>query len=212
MAKPRTPIGTFGRITFVVRSAGKVGARTRFRDWDGGLRRVQATGDSRNAAERTLKAKLAERTAVQPQFTKLTPDSRYAALVDYWLEDMALEGRLTISTQQTYERNMRNLVLPAFAELSLREIGVARCDLFLKHMARKSYSRARQSRVVLRLSLGLAVRYEILVRNPMDHVSRLYRPARTPTALTPVEVNAVRAAIRYWERGRPRPAQSPTGS
>ncbi|CAN5712889.1 hypothetical protein BH24ACT15_BH24ACT15_33360 [soil metagenome] len=50
MAKPRTPIGTFGRITFVVRAAGKIEARTRFRDWDGGLRLVQATGESRNAA------------------------------------------------------------------------------------------------------------------------------------------------------------------
>ncbi|CAN5712753.1 hypothetical protein BH24ACT15_BH24ACT15_33350 [soil metagenome] len=148
---------------------------------------------------------------MQPQFTTLTPDSRYAALVDYWLADMELEGRLTISTQQTYERNMRNLVLPAFAELSLREIGVARCDSFLKHMARKSYNRARQSRVVLQLSLGLAVRHEILIRNPMDHVSRLYRPATTPTALTPVEVNAVRAAIRHWEQGQSTSGPKPDG-
>lgn len=180
MAKPRTPIGTFGAIEFRLTDSGRVEARTRFRDWDGRLRRVQATGPTRNAAERKLKAKLVERSLVQPQFTSLTPDSRYTALADYWLEDMELEARLTISTQQTYERNMRNLVLPPFGELSLREVGVARCDSFIKRLARKSYNRARQARVVLKLSLGLAVRHEILVRNPMDHVSRLYRPATTP--------------------------------
>ena len=97
---------------------------------------------------------------------------------------------------------MRTLVMPTFKDLTLREIGVARCDHFLKHLAKQSYNRAKQARVVLRLALGLAVRHEVLHRNPMDHVSRLRRPVSTPNALTPAEVNAVRAAIAYWEAGR----------
>lgn len=51
------------------------------------------------------------------------------------------------------------------------------------------------------LAFGLAVRHEVLPRNPMDHVPRLRRPPSTPTALSAVEVNAVRAAIAHWERG-----------
>jgi len=94
---------------------------------------------------------------------------------------------------------MRTLVLPAFEHLTLREIGVARCDHFLKQLARQSYNRAKQARVALRLALGLAVRHEVLPRNPMDHVSRLRRPASTPNALTPAEMNAIRAAIAFWE-------------
>jgi hypothetical protein len=83
---------------------------------------------------------------------------------------------------------MRTLVLPAFADLSLREIGVARCDSFLKHLARQSYNRARQARVVMRLAFALAVRHEILVRNPMDHVSALRRPpAQSPPSSAPNE-------------------------
>lgn len=205
MGRPRTPIGTFGEVRYAT-SNGKVQARTRYRDWDGKLRQVQATGPTRTAAARALKAKLAHRVAVAPVDTTLTADSDFAELVDYWLDDLDLEGRLASSTRNSYERNMRTLVLPAFAELSLREIGVARCDSFLKHLARRSYNWARQARVVMRLAFALAVRHEILSRNPMDHVSRLRRPPSTPTALTPAEVDAVRAAIRFWEQG-----QSPTG-
>lgn len=59
---------------------------------------------------------------------------------------------------------------------------------------------------MLRLALGLAVRHEVLPRNPMDHVSRLRRPQTTPNALTPIEVNVIRNAIAFWETGL-----SPTG-
>ncbi|WP_370324569.1 tyrosine-type recombinase/integrase [Euzebya sp.] len=211
MGRPRTPIGTFGAISTRTRPSGLVEARTRYRDWDGTLRTVQASADSRTAAERALKAKLAERSAVQPQFTTLTADSSFEELVDYWLDDLDLEGRLAVSTRQSYERNMRNLVLPVFAPLALREIGVARCDAFLKHLAKRSYNRARQARVVMRLAFSLAVRHEVLPRNPMDNVAQLRRPPSTPTALTPAEVNAVRAAIRFWEEGQSASGPRPDG-
>jgi hypothetical protein len=44
--RPRTAIGTFGGFTFVSAPNGKVRARVRYRDDDGQLRLVQATGDS----------------------------------------------------------------------------------------------------------------------------------------------------------------------
>lgn len=201
MAKPRIPIGTFGEIGFRNGGAGKVVARTRYRDWDGALRQVQATATSKAAAERKLKSKLAERQLLQPSFTSITADSGFGALVDYWLEDLALEGHLAPSTLESYEWYMRNLVLPAFKDLTLREIGVARCDRFLKQLARDSYNKARQARAVMRMAFALAVRHEVLPRNPMDHVSKLRKPPSDPTALNAVEVNAVRAAIAHWELG-----------
>jgi integrase len=54
---------------------------------------------------------------------------------------------------------------------------------------------------VLRLALELAVRHEVLLRNPMDHVSRLRREPHIPDALTAPEVNVIRAAIARWESG-----------
>ena len=53
--------------------------------------------------------------------------------------------------------------------------------------------------MVLRLALELAVRHEVLPRNPMDHVSRLHREPHVPAALMASEVNVIRAAIAQWE-------------
>ena len=181
--------------------SGQFMARAIYRDWDGQGRHVQATGNTAKAAERALKGKLADRNQVQPTNGYLTPDSPFTALVTYWLDDMGAEGRISKTTRNLYERNMRTLVLPVFQFLTLREIGVVRCDQFIKQMAKLSYSRAKQSRVVLRLALELAVRHEILPTNPMDHVARLHREPHIPDALTAVEVNQIRAAIADWEAG-----------
>jgi hypothetical protein len=64
---------------------GKVEARTRYRDYDGKLRQVQARGTSPAGATRALKAKLAERIEVSPLDTPLTADSSFTNLVEYWL-------------------------------------------------------------------------------------------------------------------------------
>lgn len=200
MARPRTPIGTYGTISIRRQRSGRYAARTRYRDWDGKSREVQSTGTTRPAAERALKKKLAERSLFHPGFTGMSADSAFTALVEYWLDDMELEDRLSCTTRQLYERNMRTLVLPFFQDVTLREIGVARCDYFLKQLAKQSYNRARQARVVLRLALDLAVRHEILPRNPMDHVSRLRRPTRSPDVFTWDEITAIRSAIRDWEK------------
>lgn len=209
MGRPRTPIGTFGIIATRIHPSGNHVAKARFRDSDGKNRLVQATGSSRSAAERKLKKKLAERSLYQPGFNGMSADSPFPELVVYWLEDMEIEDRLSRTTRNLYERDMRSLVLPAFKDLTLREIGVARCDYFLKHLAKRSYSRAKHARVVLRLALALAVRHEILPRNPMDHVSRLHRKKSIPDAFTIDEVQQIRAAIKAWESRRilagPRP-------
>lgn len=123
----------------------------------------------------------------------MTADSPVPALVSYWLEDMDLEDRLSTTTRLLYERNMRTLVLPFFKDVTLREIGVARCDYFLKQLAKQSCNRARQARVVLRLAL--AVRHDVLPRNPMDHVSRFRRPVRASDIFSWDELKAIRA----WE-------------
>ena len=211
MSRPRLTIGTFGDVGFQTAPNGRVTARARYRDWDGKSRLVQTTGDTKRSAEQTLKARLAERSLFQPSGIGLTADSPFPDLVAYWLEDLDLEDRLSKTTRQLYERNMRTLVMPVFKDLTLREIGVARCDNFLKQLAKQSYNRAKQARVALRLAFELAVRHEVLPRNPMDHVSRLRKPPSTPNALTPAEVNAIRAAITYWEAGRSPSGPKPDG-
>ena len=95
MARPRTPIGTFGKISHRRLGKGRCEARARYRDWDGVLRAVQCTGPTQAAAELALKRKLSERSLFQPGFIGLSADSRFSALIDYWLEDMEIEDRLS---------------------------------------------------------------------------------------------------------------------
>lgn len=193
-------MGTFGQIWFEPAPGGRVKARARYRDEDGVLRRVQATGATERAAERNLKVVLSRRTYVSTA-GELTPDSSFGQLVAVWLADLDLEGRLAPSTRDLYERNMRQLVLPAFEHLALREITVSKVDRFLKAQRQRSYSIAKQSKVVLSLAFGLAVRYEAMARNPVRETARLRRPSSQASALTVAQVQAIRRAVADWRRG-----------
>jgi len=211
MARPRTPIGAFGQISFSDMPNGRVQARTRFRDDDGKVRRVAANGSSRPAAERRLKVALTQRTT-RSSFAELTPDSTFTRLVELWLEDLDLEGKVAESTRALYERNMRQLVLPAFENYALREISVSRVDRFIKALAKnKSYSTAKQARTVLSLVFGLAVRYDAIVRNPVRDAVRLRKPPTEARALTVDEIEGIREAVRGWRRGSGLPGPPPDG-
>jgi len=193
MARPRTPIGTSGEIYYEKTPAGRFRAFARFRDHEGQLRRVQTTGVSQQAAARRLKALLAERAEQRFGRGELSGSSSFGHLVEVWLEDLDLEGKLAPSTRALYERNMRQLVLPAFEHFVLREITVRKVDQFIKTLAaRKSHSTAKQARTVLSLAFGLAVRYEAIHRNPGR--VRLRKPPSTAMALTVDQVEAIRHA------------------
>ena len=211
MGRPRTPIGTFGDITYVKMPGGRVRARTRYRDDDGQIRRVSATGSSNKDALRALKASLAQRPS-HVASGELTGDTSFAGLVEVWLDDLDLEGKLAPSTRALYERNMRQLVMPAFEHYMLREVTVRKVDQFIKTLAiTKSYSMAKQARTVLSLAFGLAVRYDAIAKNPVRDTTRLKKPPSQAMALTAKQVDAIRAAVRGWRRGPGVPGPPPDG-
>ncbi|HRC16703.1 MAG TPA: tyrosine-type recombinase/integrase [Phycicoccus elongatus] len=154
---------------------------------------------------------MGERRSHAAAFGELTPDSSFARLVEVWLDDLDLEGKIVQSTRSLYERNMRQLVMPAFEHYSLREITVSRVDRFLKAQAQKSYSMAKQSKTVLSLAFGLAVRYEAIHRNPVRETVRLRKPPSTAMALTVDQVEAIRYAVRSWRRGAGLSGPKPDG-
>ncbi|MCL2780650.1 MAG: site-specific integrase [Actinomycetia bacterium] len=212
MARPRTVIGTFGDFSYVDTTGGRVKARVRFRDDDGQLRQVQATGTSRKAAERELKAKLAKRARYAGGVGELSADSPFMRLVEVWLADLDLEGKIAPSTRSLYEWNMRKLVLPAFEHFTLREVTVSRVDRFIKTLAAtRSHSTAKQAKVVLSLALGLAVRYEAIGKNPVRDTARLRRPQSQAVSLTVEQVEAIRRAVRDWRRGTGLSGPKPDG-
>lgn len=210
MGRPRTAIGTFGEVS--IRPVNKMYlATTRFRDWDGKLRRVEATGHSRSAAKAELKRRISCRGDHRAGAGILTGDTTFPELVEFWIEDMAEDTRLAPSTKDTYERNMRTLVLDAFEHYSLREISVSRVDQFLKRQAATSYSRAKHAKVVLGLALGLATRYDAIPRNPVPQTRRLHKPRVRPTALTVEQVQRIRYEVATWRRGENRMGPRPDG-
>jgi len=202
MPRPRTPIGTFGEVYFEKAPNGRYRAFARFRDHDGNLRRVQATGVTQKAAERKLKELLADRAEQNFGQGELTASSSFRHLVEVWLADLDLEDKLAPSTRALYERNMEKLVMPAFENYALREITVRKVDQFIKTLAStKSYSTAKQARTVLSLVLGLAVRYDALRENPVRDIARMRKPPSQTMALTLAQIDAIRAAVHGWRRG-----------
>lgn len=202
MARPRTPIGTFGDITYVRAAGGRIRARTRYRDDDGQIRRVSATGARRREAERNLKVVLAQRPS-HVASGEITGDTSFAKLVEVWLADLDLEHKLAPSTRALYERNMRQLVMPAFEHYVLREVTVRKVDQFIKTLAStRSYSMAKQARTVLSLAFGLAVRYDAIQKNPVRDMARLRKPPSQTMALSAAQVDSIRAAVRGWRRGQ----------
>src|SRR3546814_5569233 len=122
MARPRTPVGTFGDIEFTTLPNGDVRARTRFRDYDGQLRRVEATAPTRKMAEHRLKENVANRADHTAGSGDLTADSSFTKLVEVWLEDLDLEGRLAPSTRSAeHTSELQSLMRISYAVFCLKK-------------------------------------------------------------------------------------------
>ncbi len=211
MGRPRTPVGTFGEIWLADLGNGSVEARTWYRDDDGKSRQVRATGPTDTAAKIALKAAIATR-GTRSGFGDLTRNGSFTDLVDLWLEDLDLEDSIAESTRALYERNMRQLVMPAFENFTLRECTVGRVDRFLKSVAKNgSPSMAKQAKTVLSLAFGLAVRYEALPSNPVRDTKRIKKADTETVALTLDQIQAIRTAASEWRREDGLPGPKPDG-
>ncbi|WP_341360891.1 hypothetical protein V5H98_07275 [Georgenia sp. M64] len=121
MARPRTPIGTYGDPYYEETDGGRQIAVVRFRDFDGRTRKIKAVGRSKAEALRRLKKKIANHEAASVGEEDLTADSLFVDLADAWLQSLDDTKRLAPSTRYRYERDLRTLVLPAFVSTSHRQ-------------------------------------------------------------------------------------------
>jgi integrase len=208
MARPRTPVGAYGSIA--VRRRGKrVIAETRIRDADGRIRHIRVTARTAARAQLVLKERLLNR----PLFGStrdITPQSSFADLAEVWLADLDLQ-QLAEGTKQNYRDQVRLHVLPAFQHYTLAEITTGRVEWFLKSQAAISISRARQSRTLLNLLFGFALRHDAVARNPVAGTSALRHPKSQPKALTLDQIAAIRVAAAKWRSGPGLPGPKPDG-
>ena len=117
----------------------------------------------------------------------LTPQSHFVDLIEVWLADLDLRP-LAEGTKQNYRDQVRLHVLPAFKHYILAEITTGRVEWFLKSQGAISSSRARQSRTLLNLLFGFALRNDAVSRNPVAGTSPLRNPKRQPKALTLAQI------------------------
>jgi integrase len=210
MGRPPLEVGTGGDIRINKLGPDRYRARGRFRDFDGKTRDVEATGATRSAAERALKAKFRDRVA--PNDDEVTRETYVHTLADLWLEEITAEERIRPQTISRYEISVRVSIKPAVGNLRIREASAGRLDKFLRDVAKDRPSAARSAKIALGQMFGLAVRRGALTANPVRDTSRLRNPRRQVTALETDQLELVRAAIRQWQE--PTPGKSgprPTG-
>ena len=168
-----------------------------------------ATGTTGPAAERALKVKLRDRTT--PNDDEITRETRVSKLADLWIEEITTEERIAPQAIQRYETSTRIAMLPALGNLRIREASVGRLDRFLPDIAKDHPSAAKGAKVLPSQMSALAVRHGAIPTNPVRDTGRLRKPRRAVVALTDENLQAVRTAIRDWQRpvpGKPGPRHS----
>lgn len=208
MARPRTPVGAYGAIA-VRRRGDRAIAETRIRDADGRIRHVRVSARTAAQAQLVLKERLLNRPAFGGTRV-LTPQSTFPDLAEVWLADLAIQ-RFAEGTKQNYRDQVRLHVLPAFEPYALAEITTGRVEWFLKSQAAISASRARQSRTLLNLLFGFALRHDAVSRNPVAGTSPLRQLKSRPKALTLDQIAAIREAAANWRNEPGLPGPKPDG-
>ncbi|TIC88245.1 site-specific integrase [Nocardioides sp. GY 10113] len=206
--RPRTPIGIHGTIN-TRRTGDRVVAEARVRDLDGRLRQVRATGATAAAARTRLLERIRERPQL-PSGGVLRPTSPFPVLADLWLADLELRD-LADNTKEGYRSTLRLHVRPAFEHYTLAEVTTGRVEWFLTRLTKVSPSTARQSRTLLNMLFGYALRHDAIGRNPVEGTSQLRQSKATPRALTLAQIAAIRDAAARWRTEPGLPGPKPDG-
>lgn len=190
MARPRTPVGTWGDITCTELRRGCWEAVAWFRERSGKLRRVTKRGGTKKSAENTLKQKLTE-LADEVRGKTITPDTRTVRVADLWLADIeqqAEAGQKSWNTFSNLRSWTRRWIVPGCGELSMREleadIGVIEA-LFDRATRERSHATADGVRTAFSLLCDYACRHGALRFNPVRLAKSNGSPGRTaPRGLT----------------------------
>jgi integrase len=204
MARPRTQLGTWGRISLTPFTfnaerdrwtavpetgrhsglkAGRWRARSKIRDLDGKLRDVERWGDTKAEADGKLREALRDRATPTPAEGGLAPDTTIKDATEIWLREID-ERDLAQGTRDLYALAARNYVVPLMGALVLREVRPPNVDRMLRTVHRDNGpASAKTARAVLSGILGLAVRHGAIATNPVRQAAKLSsQPAKTGKA------------------------------
>jgi integrase len=130
-------------------------------------------------------------------------------LVDHWLQQLRVDGRLEGTTINEYERVLRTLVVPRLGGMRLHELTTDRINALLADLAIQSMNRQRKAKVVAGVMLDTCVASGALKANPVRGSLSISRPKAAARSLTLTEVDDIRAAVAAWlSKDRPGPRSS----
>jgi integrase len=189
MSRPPLPLGTYGKIK--AWQEGKTWlARVKFRDFDGLVRLVKRSGKTKAAAERALKAALADRQMAVKQ-VEITAQTTMNKLAELWLAEIECAvnaGTKSPGTLDAYRSIYRRHVKSALGALRVREVDTPVVDRVLGATKNKTVSGARTAKTVISGMMRLAARHGAVTVNPVREVGRIEgTPRHKPKSLTAEE-------------------------
>lgn len=194
MPRPRTPLGSYGKIRLRPLHGGQHEAMAWFRDFDGKTRPVTARDTSATKATTKLRAKLAER-ATPGQDSTITPNTRLTVLSEKWWEQFTQTGKAA-NTLARYRYTLDTHLLPNMGELAIKECSVGVLTARLKLIREThGYSTAKLCKSVLSNMFTLAAQHDAAPRNPVRDVFLPPEQRKAVQALTSDQVQQVREAV-----------------
>jgi len=188
MARPRTPLSSYGRISIdpveyvegdgrrrlvVVKEPGKRHdywrARTRYRFPSGKLKQVERFAASSAKAEAALRKALT--TIQESSQSEIKRETRMSDLGAKFLESKANRAPRTI---EGYRDLVQRIIDPRIGQLAVSEITTERLQRFLDVVIDEyGTGSAKNTRAVLSGIMGLAVRNDALERNPVRDLAQI---------------------------------------
>lgn len=196
MARPRTPLSSYGTIHTTELSPGRWRARTRYRFDDGKLRQVERIATSEARAKAALKQAM---TTIQASTaTEVKRETRLRDLGERYL--LAKAGRAP-RTVETYERAVRKIIIPRIGDLTVSEATADRLQRFIDAIASEiGVGTAKTVRSVLSGMMGLAARADAVRHNPVRELSPLEQKAVGATPVPLADLAGILGKLRGDQR------------
>lgn len=196
MARPRTPLSSYGTIHTVEVSPGRWRARTRYRFDDGKLRQVERIAASEAKARAALKVAL---TTIQASTaTEVKRETRLSDLGERYLASKAGRAPRTV---ETYERAVRKIIIPRIGDLAVSEATADRLQRFIDSIASEiGVGTAKTVRSVLSGMMGLAARADAVRHNPVRELAPLEQKATGATPVPVADLAGILAKLRTDQR------------
>ncbi|WP_157110597.1 tyrosine-type recombinase/integrase [Nocardia anaemiae] len=203
MARERIRPGKHGKITTtpVYNSAGKIVrhiAKTYFRDTDGELRLVTASGRSQPKAKAALDDKISSRVA--PSNAAVSSETLIVALADRWRTRIE-RSNLSANTKRRYGEILDLHIVPELGKLTIGECTSAVLEGFLDDLGERiGKPTAKLAKTCLSGMWTIASRYGAAPGNIVKLLAPIPVDDKPVVAWSTTEVLRIRAAVRHDEQ------------